>query len=80
LVLHLVSVPEKEFNLPFYWTINDITINSIVTVEYHFRPDGGTSDWQAATPSGGEGEGGAALLLSLGASVAGAFAGGSCGV
>ena len=59
-----------------------MTLRSIefVTVEYHFRPDGGISDCQVATPSEGEEEGGAALLLSLGASVAGAFASGSCGV
>ena len=65
-VLHLVPVPEKSlgiknlykkvpgFNPPFPWTRNDITINTIISVEYRVLQNGkAVTDWIKARPEDG---------------------------
>jgi hypothetical protein len=65
-VLHLAPVPEKNlgikdlykkvpaFNPPFPWTRNDITINTIISVEYRVLQDGrAMTDWIKADPKDG---------------------------
>jgi len=65
-VLHLAPVPEKNlgikdlfkkvpaFNPPFPWTRNDITINTIISVEYRIlQGDRAMTDWMKAKPEDG---------------------------
>ncbi len=65
-VLHLVPTPERrlgikhffkkipEFKPPFPWTRNDITINTIISVEYRILKNGKIiNDWTDAEPEDG---------------------------
>jgi len=65
-VLHLAPVPEKNlgikdlykkvpaFTPPFPWTRNDITINTIISVEYRVLQNGkAVTDWIKARPEDG---------------------------